>query len=281
MIELLTSVDAWLSLLVLVIMEIVLGIDNIIFISIIVNKVPRKKQARVRNSGLFLAMILRILLLFGITVITEMQKPLFELKIFGKEAAFTGQSLILIIGGLFLLYKSVREIHHKLEGKVEQQQKVNSNPATLNRIIIQIALLNIVFSFDSILTAVGLTREVALSGLNPLPVMIAGVIISMLLMMAFAGPIGNYVNDHPTIQMLGLSFLILIGFMLIAEGAHAAKITKGEIPEGYVYFAMLFSLSVEILNIRNSKNKKKPVQLYDAEKEVEDDEALNKGKKGK
>lgn len=276
-IELFSTSQAWVSLGMLTMMEIVLGIDNIIFISIVANKLPEKQQAKARNIGLTLAMVLRVILLFGITIIIAMQDPLVD-NIFGMEVHVTGQSLILMLGGLFLLYKSVSEIHHKLEGAEQKAAGQKPVKQSLSNVILQICLLNIVFSFDSILTAVGLTQDVARTPMlsdptlmfDPLPIMILGVVISMIIMMVFAGPIGRYVNKHPSIQVLGLSFLILIGFMLLVEGAHSAHLIPGDIhiPKGYMYFAIFFSLIVELINIQ-VRSKGKPVQLRGAFENLE------------
>ncbi|MGH1335325.1 MAG: TerC family protein [Aureispira sp.] len=279
-VELFSTSQAWISLGMLTMMEIVLGIDNIIFISIVANKLRAEDQDKARNIGLFLAMILRIILLFGITVIIAMKDPLFEFSFFGQHAAVTGQSLILLMGGLFLLYKSSTEIHHKLEGVNEPNEtEAQRSKTTLNGVIVQICLLNIVFSFDSILTAVGLTQDVARTPMlsdpshfyDPLPIMILGVVFSMIIMIAFAGVIGRFVNKHPSIQVLGLSFLILIGFMLIVEGAHSAHLMPENvnIPKGYMYFAIFFSLGVELLNIK-VRESGKPVQLKGALQEAKE-----------
>lgn len=259
--------QVWVSLLTLTFLEIVLGVDNIIFISIASNKLAPGDQARARNIGMLLAMGFRILLLFGISFLIAMQNPLVHLDFGWLKAGFTGQSLILIAGGLFLLYKATSEIHHKLEGPGAVDDEMNQGSkihASLGQVIVQITLINIVFSFDSILTAVGLTKS--------LFIMIVSVIISILIMMAFAGPVGRFVNRHPTIQMLGLSFLILIGFMLIAEGAHLGELKIfdseiGTIPKGYLYFAIAFSLFVEALNIR-LRRKVDPVQLRGYQEEA-------------
>lgn len=254
--SILATPEALISLLMLTFMEIVLGIDNIIFISIAANKLPKNQQARATNIGLILAMVFRIILLFGISYLIAMQKSLIDINWVGIHGAFTGQSLILIAGGLFLLYKSTSEIHHKLEANEHDEtygidgKKSSKKQISLTNVIIQITLINIVFSFDSILTAVGLTDH--------LIIMILAVIISMIIMMLFAAPVGRFVNRNPTIQMLGLAFLILIGFMLIAEGAHLAHFEMfgakiGQVPKGYLYFAIFFSLSVEFLNMRLRK----------------------------
>ncbi|HOY19942.1 MAG TPA: TerC family protein [Haliscomenobacter sp.] len=259
--------QVWISLLTLTFLEIVLGVDNIIFISIAANKLAPADQAKARNIGMILAMVFRIILLFGISALIAMQNPVLSFHGEYLHGAFTGQSLILIAGGLFLLYKATSEIHHKLEGAHAIDDDMNQGSrifASLPKVIIQIALINIVFSFDSILTAVGLT--------NSLTIMIISVVISMLIMMAFAGPVGRFVNTHPTIQMLGLAFLIMIGFMLIAEGAHLAHLSiagseVGTVPKGYLYFSIAFSLFVEALNMRLRK-KQDPVQLRGYQEEA-------------
>jgi predicted tellurium resistance membrane protein TerC len=255
-----TNPNIWVSLLTLTFLEIVLGVDNIIFITIATNKLKKEEQPKARNIGLMLAMAFRIILLFGISFVIGLQDALFHIDFGFFTGGPSGQSIILIIGGIFLLYKSTNEIHHKLESDpAENESDVKKATNTLTNAIIQIALINIVFSFDSILTAIGLTQDV--------PTMMLAVIISVLVMMLFSGPVGTFVNNHPTVQMLGLAFLILIGFALIAEGAHKAHFsffgnTIGEVPKGYLYFAIAFSLLVEFLNIKMSKKKQKPVQLH-------------------
>ncbi|HFA50208.1 MAG TPA: TerC family protein [Bacteroidetes bacterium] len=273
----LASPELWMSLLTLTFLEIVLGIDNIIFISIAANKIDPKDQKKATNIGLLLAMVLRILLLFGISALVAMAEPWINVDNALIHAGFSGQSLILIAGGLFLLYKSTSEIHHKLEGQ-EVHQKDNKSQAfaSLGKIVIEITLINIVFSFDSILTAVGMTTGIH----GALVIMIVAVVLSVLIMMLFAVPVGRFVNNHPTIQMLGLSFLILIGFMLIVEGAHMAHFTMagtsvGEVPKGYLYFAIAFSLLVEFLNMKLRK-KQSPVQLHGAAEEAEMEGLLEK-----
>lgn len=228
----------WLSLLTLTFLEIVLGVDNIIFISIIADKLEPAQQRRARNIGLILAMIFRIGLLLTITWIMRLKEPVFTLSFItdnGQPIGISWKDLILIAGGLFLIVKSTLEIHHKLEKPAEApgQKKVY---ASLSAVILQIVLVDAVFSFDSILTAIGMVEEVA--------VMILAVIISIAVMMAFAGPISRFINKHPTLQMLALSFLIAIGIMLIAEGFHQ-KISKS-----YIYTTIAFSLIVEMLNMR-------------------------------
>jgi len=251
--------DAWIALLTLTFLEIILGIDNIIFISIAASKLPEYLQKKATNIGLFLAMLLRIILLFGISYLIAMNVPFYTIDLSWFKAGITGQSVILFAGGVFLLYKSTQEIHHKVEGFEENG---NSNKPkkgyTLKNAIIEITLINIVFSFDSILTAVGMTN-----GINgALIIMIISVILSMIIMMIFANPVGKFVSKHPTIQMLALSFLILIGFMLVTESAHLSNAEifgqyVGAIPKGYLYFAIAFSLGVESLNMKMRKNKSK------------------------
>ncbi|WP_234736965.1 TerC family protein [Tellurirhabdus bombi] len=258
--EQLFSAESLVSLLTLTFLEIVLGIDNIIFISIAANKLAAGDQPKARNIGLVLAMIFRVALLFGISVLISLSKPFAHLNLGWLDAAPTGQSIILFIGGLFLLYKATSEIHHKLEGDGDEEdidKPGTKAGATVGSVVTQIAVINVVFSIDSILTAVGLTQNIT--------VMIVAVVLSVLIMMFFAGPVGKFVNEHPSIQMLGLAFLIMIGFMLIAEGAHLAEVVLldahiGAVPKGYLYFAIAFSLLVEFLNMRLRK-KKQPVQL--------------------
>lgn len=257
------SGSVWMSLLTLTFLEIVLGIDNIIFISIASGKLPEEERPKATNIGLVLAMLLRIVLLFGVSILVAMEETWFSLNMSWMHGDFNGQSIILIIGGLFLLYKSTTEIRHKLEEE-DPHDTAPKGKASLSNVIVQITLINIVFSFDSILTAVGMTNGLV----GALIIMIIAVVISVLIMMLFANPVANFVNKNPTIQMLGMAFLILIGFMLIAEGAHLADFSiadseVGTIPKGYLYFAITFSLFVEFLNMRlRAGRKKSPVQLH-------------------
>ena len=254
------TAEALVSLLTLTFLEIVLGIDNIIFISIAANKLSREDQPKARNIGLVLAMAFRVALLFGISFLISLSKPFAHIDAKWLVAAPTGQSVILFVGGLFLLYKATSEIHHKLEGEPQNEAvkgDKKTGKATIASAVTQIAIINIVFSIDSILTAVGLTQNVT--------VMIIAVVLSVLVMMFFAGPVGRFVNEHPSVQMLGLAFLIMIGFMLIAEGAHLSEVVffnapVGVVPKGYLYFAIAFSLLVEFLNIKLRK-KQKPVVM--------------------
>lgn len=231
--------ETWIALLTLTFLEIVLGIDNIIFISIVAGKLPKNKQKKARLLGLSLALITRIFLLFGITWLVGLTDPIITVKGF----ALSWKDIILIAGGLFLIAKSTSEIHHKVEGEEEKDNKIVKGGGVFSKAILQIVLLDIIFSFDSILTAVGLTHELML--------MVIAVIISILVMMIFAGTISNFINRHPTLQVLALSFLILIGFMLGLESLHF------EVPKGYIYFAVFFSLVVEIINMRMRKKESK------------------------
>lgn len=226
--------EGLIALVTLTFLEIVLGVDNIIFISIVSNKLPKEQQAKARNIGLILALVFRIALLFGISYIIGLTAPLFT--VFAHE--ISGRDLVLIVGGLFLLAKSTSEIHHKIEGQ-ENESGVAKAVTTLGKTIVQIVLLDIVFSFDSILTAVGLSDHIS--------IMITAVVISLGVMMVFAGRIAKFINEHPTLQILALSFLILIGFMLILDGLGQ------HVPKGYIYFAVAFSLIVEVINIRVRK----------------------------
>tara|TARA_R110002073_G_scaffold8207_1_gene45644 strand:+ start:84988 stop:85758 length:771 start_codon:yes stop_codon:yes gene_type:complete len=255
--EIFLHVDAWVALLTLTFLEIVLGIDNIIFISISANKLPEEQRKKATFLGLALAMITRILLLFSVSYIIALKDPFWTIHASWLNVGFTGQSLILFIGGLFLLYKSTKEIHHKMEqSEKKDDENVPKKTSTFSKVIIQIILIDIVFSFDSILTAVGMTNGVN----GALTIMIIAVIISMIIMMIFANTVSTFVNKNPTIQMLALAFLILIGFMLIAEGAHLSHLeifnkSVGAVPKGYLYFAIAFSLGVEVLNMRIRKKK--------------------------
>ncbi|MGV3539589.1 MAG: TerC family protein [Rufibacter sp.] len=248
MFDVFSSPDVWLSLLTLTFMEVVLGIDNIVFISIVVSRLPKDQQGRGRTIGLILALVFRIILLMFISYIVHANQPLFTWNLPWLNEPFnvSWRDIILFGGGLFLLAKSTTEIHNKLEGEEEGAHGAKGGNATMGKIIVQIILVDIVFSFDSILTAVGLVDHVS--------VMIVAVIISMLIMLAFAKYVSDFVNNHPTVKMLALSFLILIGVMLVVEALHA------HIPKGYIYFAMFFSLGVEMLNLKLRK-KTNPVQL--------------------
>ena len=241
--ELLSDPSVWIAFATLTLLEIVLGIDNIVFISILAGKLPAEKQARARTVGLGLAMLMRILLLLVLSWIIRLTAPLFA--VLGHE--ISGRDLIMIAGGLFLVAKSTYEIHDKLEG--EHGEKSKKVPPTFTAVIIQILLLDIVFSLDSVITAVGMVDRVE--------VMIAAVVVAVGFMMFFAGPISRFVEKHPTVKMLALSFLLLIGVTLIAEGF------EQHISKGYIYFAMAFSVMVEMLNLKMKSGKEVPVKLHD------------------
>ena len=237
--EIFLHADSWFALLTLTFLEIILGVDNIIFISIVTNKLPDNRQGEARITGLAMALIFRIALLFGISYMIHLTAPLFSIGSFD----FSWRDLILSIGGLFLIAKSTSEINYKMEGpkKNEDTVQVHSFLYTITQII----LLDIIFSFDSILTAVGLTEELVL--------MVAAVVISMIIMMTFANKIAHVIKQHPSLEVLALSFLILIGFMLVIDAVHY------HVPKGYIYFAVFFSLFVQLLNIRIRKKKQKVV----------------------
>jgi predicted tellurium resistance membrane protein TerC len=244
----LTNSDALVGLLTLTVLEIVLGIDNIIFISILAGKLPLEQQARARRIGLGLALVMRILLLLSLSWLVGLTAPLFELPLpfLSEEArAISGRDLVLLVGGLFLLAKATYEIHERLEGE-EHGSDTGRATVSFTSVIIQILLLDIVFSLDSVITAVGMVDEVG--------IMITAVVIAVVIMLVAAGPISDFVNRHPTVKMLALSFLLLIGFSLVAEGLNQ------HIPKGYIYFAMAFSVLVELLNLR-AKRTSEPVHL--------------------
>jgi len=256
--ELLANPEIWISLITLTVLEIVLGIDNIIFISIMASKLPASKQKKARQIGLALAMITRVLLLLSLSWIMTLTSPLFNMAEWIdstdtellKQFAVSGRDLILIIGGLFLIYKSTSEIHDKLEGADHHAD--TKDVVTFSGVIVQILILDIVFSLDSVITAVGMA--------NHIEVMITAVIVAVIVMMLSAGAISEFVNKHPTVKMLALSFLLLIGVSLLAEGFDQ------HIPKGYIYFAMAFSVLVEMLNLKMNKGKK-PVHLHNVAEE--------------
>lgn len=236
----LTDPQAWIALLTLTALEIVLGIDNIIFISILAGKLPKDEQARGRQIGLLMAMLTRILLLLSLAWLTKLTTPIFHVF----DLAISGRDLILMIGGVFLIGKSTLEIHDKLEG--EEGHSSAKVKASFWSVIVQIMLLDIIFSLDSVITAVGMANELA--------VMVTAVVIAVVVMLYASAPISNFVNDRPTLKILALSFLLLIGFSLVVEGIHV------EIPKGYIYFAMGFSVFVEVLNLR-MRTKTEPIKL--------------------
>jgi predicted tellurium resistance membrane protein TerC len=254
--ESLLTIDALISLLSLTLMEIVLGIDNIIFISILCNRLPESQQDKARTLGLILALIMRIGLLFAISLLVGLKTPLFGLFDF----EFTGRDLILIAGGIFLIYKSTTEIHEKLEGPEAEEEGTKKKTSTFQSVILQIVLLDIVFSFDSILTAIGLVDNVW--------IMVIAVVISLGIMLLAAKSISNFINKHPTVKILALSFLLMIGVLLFVEGFGV------HVPKGYIYFAIFFSLVVEFLNLKMKKARKnnEPIQLKSKFKEEQKEE---------
>ncbi len=251
--------QVWIAFATLTLLELVLGIDNVIFISILSGKLPPEKQAKARFIGLGLALGIRILLLLSISWVIGLKEPLFA--VLGHS--FAGKDLVLLIGGLFLIAKSTHEIHGSLEGEEGGDSK--KVYAGFIGVIVQIVLLDIVFSLDSVITAVGMVSDHY--GSHGIYIMIAAVLIAIIAMMLFAGPIGSFVQRHPTIKMLALAFLLLIGVMLVAEGFHQT------IPKGYIYFAMAFSVFVEMLNIRLLK-KTEPVHLHNQFSDEEEDAAI-------
>jgi predicted tellurium resistance membrane protein TerC len=243
--EWISQPEIWISLTTLTLLEIVLGIDNIIFISILSGKLPADQQAKARRLGLGLALITRIILLCGLAWVVKLDKPFWETTLFSWQISISGKDLILLVGGLFLIGKSVFEIHEKLEG--EDGHATNKMTVTFGSVIVQILMLDIVFSLDSVITAVGMVKQIG--------VMIAAVILAMIVMLVFVNKISAFVDRHPTIKMLALSFLILIGTMLVAEGFHQ------HVNKGYIYFAMTFALAVEFLNMR-LRSKAPKVELH-------------------
>jgi predicted tellurium resistance membrane protein TerC len=239
MMELLSNPETWIAFLTLTFLEIVLGIDNIIFVSIVTNRLPVEKQGRARSIGLSMAMIMRIALLAGLGwLIRVFEEPLFSVL----EFDISGRDLILFFGGLFLIAKSTTEIRHKVEGhSAEEHNRMRAT--SVASVIFQVLLMDVIFSFDSILTAIGLSDQ--------LPVMMAAVVVAVLIMLVFSGPISRYISKHPSLEILALSFLILIGFMLVVDALHQ------EVPKGYIYFAVFFSLGVELVNMRADRNRKK------------------------
>ncbi len=242
--------ESWIALFTLIVLELVLGVDNVIFISILAGKLPQADQQRARRTGIMLAVVTRILLLLSLSWVISLEEALFTLPYF--DIGISGRDLILLVGGLFLLWKSTTEIHEKLEGK--EGHATAKVGATFMSVIIQIMLLDIVFSLDSVITAVGMVDE--------LMIMIIAVVVAAGIMVFTSGPIGEFVEKHPTVKMLALSFLLMIGFTLVVEGLHQ------HIPKGYVYFAMGFSIFVEMINLRVRDSHTKPVNLRDAYKET-------------
>lgn len=251
----LASPEVWIAFATLTILELVLGIDNIVFISILSGKLPPEQQPKARFIGLSMALLMRVILLFSLSWVMSLTAPLFTLPIVNHPVS--GRDLILIIGGLFLIAKSTHEIHGSLEG--EEGHASKKVYASFTNVIIQITLLDIVFSLDSVITAIGMVEQVS--------IMIAAVVVSIIAMMLFAGSIGAFVQKHPTVKMLALAFLLLIGVTLLAEGFHQ------KIPKGYIYFAMAFSVLVEVLNMRLRK-KAEPVHLHNPYSDEDEAKAI-------
>ncbi len=224
-----------LGLFTLTLLEVILGIDNVIFISILAGKLPKEHQQRTRRNGLIIGMVVRIIMLLGISVILALKEPLVDL--FGES--FSGKDLVLLIGGIFLIFQSVREIHHKME--IKEEDRFGEKTKAVGQVMLQLLLLNFVFSIDSVITAVGMVKE--------LWVMITAVLLSMLVMLLAAGPIAGFVEKHPSVKILALSFLILIGVSLIAESMHA------HLDKGYIYSSMAFAFGVELINLRTTRSK--------------------------
>ncbi|NHF61402.1 TerC family protein [Flavobacteriaceae bacterium TP-CH-4] len=259
MFEIFTSADAWVALLTLTFLEIVLGIDNIVFISIAADKLPEEQKRKATNWGLILAMVQRIVLLMGVSFLVGLKEPFYTIESSWFEMGVSWQALILFFGGLFLLYKSTSEIHEKLDMPQHDEKVLKAKKITsLRRAIVQIVIIDFIFSIDSILTAVGMTSGIGKSQNDALILMVIAVVVSILVMMLFANPIREFINKHPSMQLLAMSFLILIGFMLITEAAHLSHTvvfgqSVGAIPKGYLYFAIAFSLLVEFLNMKLRK----------------------------
>ena len=251
--EILADPNVWIAFATLTVLELVLGIDNVIFISILAGKLPAEQQPKARFIGLSMALLMRIILLLSLTWVMGLTEPLFSIFSY----PISGRDLILIIGGLFLIAKSTHEIHGSLEGEEGRESK--KAYASFASVIVQITILDIVFSLDSVITAVGMVDRIS--------IMIAAIMVSIIAMMLFAGSIGSFVQRHPTVKMLALAFLLLIGVTLLAEGFHQ------KIPKGYIYFAMAFSVMVEILNLKLRK-KTKPVHLHNPYSEEDEAKAV-------
>lgn len=266
MFDILANADAWVALLTLTFLEIVLGIDNIVFISIAADKLPKEQQKRATNIGLLLAMVQRIILLFAISFLIGLSKPFWTIDSGWLSAGISWQALILFLGGLFLLYKSTSEIHDKVDVPGHSEKNLKAKKITsFSRAIVQIVIIDFIFSIDSILTAVGMTNGIGDSPQDALVLMVIAVVISIAVMMIFANAIRRFINKHPSMQLLALSFLILIGFMLVAEAAHLSHTVifgqeVGAIPKGYLYFAIAFSLGVEFLNMKMRKSTTPPIE---------------------
>ncbi|MDP2180973.1 MAG: TerC family protein [Actinomycetota bacterium] len=240
MLELLSQPSSWIAIATLALLEIVLGIDNLIFIAIVSSRLPASQQLLARRIGLVTALVMRILLLLTLSWILGLTRPLVEFHVFGHLVELTGRSIILLVGGLFLVYKATTEIYHKTELKDEEEHASGKKAAAFGAVIANIAIMDIIFSLDSVITAVGMVDEV--------PLMVVAIVIAMAVMVAFADPVSNFVNDHPSVKILALAFLLMIGMLLTAEAFEVV------VPKGYVYFAMAFSLLVEFAQMRYQGN---------------------------
>lgn len=240
MLEVFASPEAWIAVATLTLLEIVLGIDNLVFIAIITGRLPADRQSLARRIGLVVALATRLLLLFTLSWIMGLTKPLVEFGIFGEQVELTGRSIILLVGGLFLIYKATTEIRHKVEGADEEIHTAGKAAAGFGAVIVNIALMDMVFSLDSVITAVGMVSEI--------PLMVVAIIIAMVVMVIFADSVSRFVSDNPSIKILALSFLLMIGVLLTAEAFEV------HVPKGYVYFAMAFSLTVELIEMRYDRN---------------------------
>lgn len=237
-----TAPGAWIAVLTLTLLEIVLGIDNLVFIAILTERLPREKQKIARQLGLAMALVTRLILLFSLSWIAKLTTPIATIEfiqIHGEPLVITGQTLVLLGGGVFLIYKAVTEIYHKVELK-DEEIHVSAKARSLTAVIVNIALMDVIFSLDSVITAVGMVNEI--------PLMVAGVVIAMAVMVAFADPLSNFINAHASLKILALSFLLMIGTLLTAEALEFA------VPKGFVYFAMFFSLGVEMIQMRYEAN---------------------------
>jgi predicted tellurium resistance membrane protein TerC len=255
------SPDAWMAFLTLVFLEVVLGIDNVIFLSIMSGKAPAAQQAKVRTLGLLMAMVGRIALLFGVSLLLKLSQPLCTVSTAWVSFTITGQSIILFLGGLFLLYKSATEIHHKLDVKGEVVA-AGSKSNSMAILIAQILALDLIFSIDSILTAIGMVSFDTFGYAGAIGIMVLAIVVTVAIMLFYSAPVSRFVNGHPSVQMLALSFLLLIGVTLLVEAGHLAHLTIlgntiSTVPKGYIYFAIIFSLLVEMLNLKRSQKEEK------------------------
>lgn len=269
MLDFLLTSDAIMALITLTFLEIILGIDNIVFISIAANKLPEHQRGKVTNIGLVLAMVQRIVLLFFVSFLVSLSESFYTVETSWLKLAISWQSLILFAGGLFLIYKSTTEIHEKIETPLHDEEAIKKKRIkSFTQAVVQIVIIDFIFSIDSILTAVGMTNGLHPNHYYTLVLMIIAVVISIIIMIGFANPIRRFIDNHPSMQILGLAFLILIGFMLITEAAHLSETslfgnTVGAIPKGYLYFAIAFSLFIEFLNYKIKSNNEKKLKKVD------------------